>query len=358
MSKHIHKMFKRLHDDQDGTALTEFTICLPIWVVIMIGVANLQTLGLQSTKVQIIAQKNLWVAATDAIINDDIKRMTRAGGAEYAIMDMTSASYSSTTGLDAAARVHGGAMALGHWTESGVLVTATKPLHSPSMDIALIPGTSSIGIDHTSKMNKREMPKLLLDDLNLDVVSGIGGGGGSGIVGDLAALVLTAAGATIPIATAVRYGVVSGSSTGQAQTSFANVGVGAQYDVLVAPKPFSGLGQIEGTKLLGLSLRQSALQPLLVARLLAEGVENYEVHQRWGESEWETEGSGDFETPDLDYKDEKEAAEEDARDCVDDVAEHNADRDECLSDCNGEPAADQASCRSGCGSPRSNSECQ
>jgi hypothetical protein len=272
-------------------------------------------------------------------------------------MDMTSASYSSTTGLDTAARVHGGAMALGHWTESGVLVTATKPLHSPSINVALIPGTSNIGIDHTSKMNKREMPKLLLDDLNTDVVSGIGGGG-SGIVGSLAALVLTAAGATIPLATAVRYGVVSGNSTGQVQTSFATVGVGAQYDVLVAPKPFKGLGSIEGAGLLGLSLRQSALQPLLIARLLAEGVENYEVHQRWGKSEWQTSGSGGFQTPDLDYEDQVEDAEDDARDCVDGVNEHNANRNQCLSDCNSRPAAEQAGCRSGCGNARSNAECQ
>jgi hypothetical protein len=348
------KSLKRLHHDQDGTALTEFTICLPVWIFIMIGISNLQALGLQSTRVQIIAQKNMWIAATDAIINEVPENMTRAGGAMYAAMDKTSATYSSTPTLDTAATVHGGAMALGHWVESGVLVTATKPLHSPSINVTVIPGTSNIGIDHTSRLNQREMPKRLLDDLNLEVFSGVGGGGGSGIVGDLAAMLLTTAGATIPLATAVRYGVVSGKFSGhQVQLTGGSVTMGAQYDVLVAPRPFAGRGRIEGARLLGLDLRQSALQPLLIARLLAEGVKNYEVHQRWGKSEWETSGTGSFARPDLYYEDDVRDAENEARDCIRGVQDHNNAVNRCRAGCNGDQ-----SCINGCGSYRNNSECQ
>lgn len=350
----MHRLLTRLHQEQEGTALTEFTMCLPIWIVIMVGIANLQTLGVQTTRVQVTAQRNLWVNAIDLTINDKYENLTRLGGGEYAAMDKSSAPYSDAGALDTVATAHGGAMALGHWVESGTMVTATKPLHKNSMDVAIMMGTSSIGIDHSTHLNERELPKGLLDDLNTDALGGLGDGGTSGIIASIAKLALDASGATIPLATAVRYGSVSGNKFGQqvniAGTSF---NVGAQYDVLVAPKPFDGEHEIGGERgIPTMNLRQSGIQPLLIARLIAESVPNYEVHQRWGKSEWEGdsgsyEGLGDFD-PDKAAEDGKEQGKK----CKEDM-DHNNQVQSCRSGCSSQPPEDQADCRDGCGDMRS-----
>jgi hypothetical protein len=347
----MHKLLTRLHQEQDGTALTEFTICLPIWVVIMIGIANLQTLGVQTTRVQVAAQRNLWVNAIDLTINEKAINMTnRGGGAEYLAMDKSSAPYSDASTLDTIATAHAGVMMTSHWEESGLMAAATIPLHKQTLNVVVLP----TAINDDKHLNDRDLPNGMLNELDLSAATGIGDGGASGIVASIARALLTATGSTIPLATAVRYGSVSGKSTGQSVQFYGgSVTVGSQYDVLVAPKPFSGSGNIGGGNgIPTMSLRQSSLQPLVIARLLAESVPNYEVHQRWGKSEWEGD-SGSYEgLGDFDPNKAKEEGEEQGEKCKDDI-DHNNAVQSCRSGCSSQPPEDQADCRDGCGSTRS-----
>ena len=55
----------RLYRPEDGSALTEFTMFLPVWVVMLIAVTSLARIGVFSTQVQLQAQRELWTAAVN-----------------------------------------------------------------------------------------------------------------------------------------------------------------------------------------------------------------------------------------------------------------------------------------------------
>jgi hypothetical protein len=356
------KRFKQLHQEQDGTALTEFTICLPIWIVIMIGIANLGTLGVRSTKAQVNAQRALWINAINLTKTDKADNLTRKGGIDYSTMDKSSAAYSETGTLDGIATAHGIAMGAGHWVESGTMTVATELLQSPRLTTTVFLGTGTRGIDHTSRLNKREMPKFMLDDLNTDVFRNQGQGSVSQIISSALAAILTVGGATIPLATAVRYGSVSGASPAeQVSITGMTVTVGAQYDVLVAPKPFKGTGSFSGARGFSLNTRASSLYPMLIGRILAEGESkgHYEGHLRWGKHDWTSQsGSGSYEGLNADFEGAAQEGREQGQECKETV-DHNNGVAACQSACSSCQANGGQNCNCDCGSTRAVSQnCQ
>jgi hypothetical protein len=59
----ISRPLKRLHQDDQGTALTEFVICLPVFIFIFIGIADLYRVHNTTSILQISAAREMWTRA-------------------------------------------------------------------------------------------------------------------------------------------------------------------------------------------------------------------------------------------------------------------------------------------------------
>lgn len=104
----FNSVFHRLNRDERGTALTEFVIILPVFIIVFAGLLKLRTVGNEAVEHQVRANKKLWVAVYEAE-DDEINMSPRGdlvdafGPGEQSILNR----------LDAAVSGFGG-----HWGES------------------------------------------------------------------------------------------------------------------------------------------------------------------------------------------------------------------------------------------------
>lgn len=59
------RLMRTLHRDEDGTSLTEFVICLPVFIIIFMGIWDLSYMSRDSVRVKTSAAKLTWQAAME-----------------------------------------------------------------------------------------------------------------------------------------------------------------------------------------------------------------------------------------------------------------------------------------------------
>ncbi len=251
----LRNIRRELHRDEEGVAMTEFVIFMPAWVVVLIGVFALGRLGLDTTRVKMTAQKQMWdevIPLTDSDL--DIHMSPRLGGPAAGVHLGGLASDSDNDqqvqdGVEAAI-MGGGLGVFGHWGESYARVAPFQIVGSIA-DFAQVDDLTFRG--GTDILNDRSYPKMLLDDsLEAAVPSG------SGFAAILGA-VLGASGIMPAIGAGVRYGTVFGEvedeqiNMAAGQTTAAS----AHYDILVAPSPKRGDLETKASDLLAYALLQA-----------------------------------------------------------------------------------------------------
>jgi hypothetical protein len=239
----LKRALNSLDRDERGISLTEFVICLPVFLVIFIGIVNLNKLQVESMAVKMRASHMMWAQAIP------VQKSTFGPRMLPSVQGITSAAHigshfrypvADTVGLASAA----GLGATGHFGESYAL---TKPIDLVA-DIWFSPPSFNLwdkieldppNHDHTLSLqggpvyNNQALTRDFVDDGTIKSLPS-----GSGPLGYFNNFV-TVSGARPAIAAGIRYGLAFGSDEGTVSFSGQTMNVSAGYDVLVAPKPTS-----------------------------------------------------------------------------------------------------------------------
>jgi len=264
-------IFSRLQKirEENGTAVTEFVMFLPVFVVTFAGIVNLGKFGYETTRTQVLAQKQLWanvIPITHGIADGGVHMSSVIGGGAAAV-ELGTLAGNSNNPQQVADGLEAGVMSLGlavngHWGESYARVKPFK----------LIGFASDVDptYDATDIIGEQPFPNSLLND-------GPNRPMPDGIVGVITSI-LSGSGAVPAMAAGIRYGEVFGEQ--ERSFNVGNVGsytAAAHYDVLVAPSPLRGAA----TKM-----------TFGFAWAFAQADDNYYVMMNFGESEWEGDSSG------------------------------------------------------------------
>lgn len=292
----------RFHVDEDGTAITEFTIFLPIWIMMIIAVTSLMRVGVFSTKVQLQAQKDMWskvIPITASGINLDHAYWNPNAGYGAASVD-----YFRVAGIE------GNPQALNDGIEGAAdLVNVVEGHYTESYTRSLLPPTEPFidNVDVTSspeevlQMDDTERyPHKLLNDTLTDNFD-FGGSALSTII-SLAAL----AGFIHHTAAGIQYGSVFGDAEGTVPLfgQWGTLETQFHCDVLVAPRPLTGA--------------DADVTPATWAFAIFKGDEEYEEYLQWGNQNWDANGdASEFQPPDVDQQQEdaQNGAEDGAEEC-------------------------------------------
>jgi hypothetical protein len=212
-----------MHREDEGTALTEFVICLPVFIIIFIGISDLWKMQNAAVAVQIIATKNMWTAAIpvqQSMTASPMHMSAQSGG-----MTVVS-TVNKRTQLSFVNKAiwTGKALGMGLGGHFGESYYMTLPIHSrfkndlPDNKVAMV-ATDLL------KGNKGKPVAELVNDSPM---------------GGIAML-------RPSIAAGIRYGMVGGEASQSLNTSIAggaSYTLSAGYDISVAPYP-------QGQNLLG-----------------------------------------------------------------------------------------------------------
>ncbi len=226
----------RVHHDQKGTSLTEFVICLPIFIIIFVGVVNLNKLQDKSVLIKVQATNDLWTNAIPVQKENIASRMvplTQGGNTVAHIGSRLKYPISDAIGIAGGL----GLGATGHFGESYAMtigVSAAADVFTSDMEIEMRGGPV---------YNDMELTRDLVDDGTIKTIPN-----GSGALSYLNMLI-TISGTRPAIAAGIRYGLASGEA--KATVSIAGVSneLSTGYDVLVAPKPTSEALTVAVTRL-------------------------------------------------------------------------------------------------------------
>lgn len=230
------RIANRFHRDQRGTSLTEFVICLPIFILIFVGVVNLNKLQDKSMYIKLQATNRLWTNAIPvqkSKVNLHMLPVAGGGKATAEIASHIKDPLSDTIGMASTV----GLAATGHFGESYALV---KPI-----DMMADVFTSSMNLEMRGDpvYNGQELARDLLDD---GLIKSLPSGSGP-----LAAFnaFITASGARPAIAAGIRYGLAAGHADADVTFAGQSYQLSTVYDVLVAPKPTSEMVTTAVTRL-------------------------------------------------------------------------------------------------------------
>ncbi len=263
MINYFQSLLKRIHHEQRGAALTEFILFLPIWITAFIGVINLGKLGIESTKVQMIAQSKMWSMAVDT--------STSSVTSEWGVPSVGGINAAGVAG-DLGRGVGDGFEAIGsgfqaaegHWGESAAKTLPISLLTNSVDDLTENP---------EDIIGKAEYPDSIVNDNAARSVMSMSGGGVKAILTKL----VSGSGLTVSFGAGIRYGMAHGRHS-ESITLIRGLTATPDYhfDAIAAPSP------VENT-----------FQTFAVARLMAEldSSDNYSVMMNFGESEWEGNGS-------------------------------------------------------------------
>lgn len=295
--------------------MTEFIMFLPVWVVLFTGIFALAELNMETTRVQLMANKQIWdnvIPITEYSNVDEHATVAAYGTAAAKIgVDWGTDGSNPEQALDVAeGLIFGVGGTAGHLGESHARVLPYKTAGIAEMDDLTRNPDDILGSD-------RPYPNSVIDDSVTDDLSPSGG------FAEVIEEILTSSGAVHAAGAGIRYGAVFG----EVEDHEINVAGGmtynasAHYDMLVAPAPLTGF---------------TTKMSFGITRLLAETEDNYSVMMNYGESEWEGDSSGasspyDSDTSDLD--DDIEDAESDAEDELDDLCSQEGN--ESLPECGG-----------------------
>jgi hypothetical protein len=226
----IARLFRRVDHDERGTALTEFTICLPVFVMLFIIITNLGQLQVEGVGVMIQANKEMWGNAIPVqkklvdIVHQSPQLAAVQGGAQvinnfsdYPIADATL----------------GGSYI-------GLLAGGTN---GEKMIPTLVGGIASAGISPIF-MTEPVTNSFARDVFNDTFPNPVMPVGGAIAVWD-PALAVPPTSFIVPrqaIAAGNRYGQEQGAASKVHSTVWGNKNLSADYRVQVAPRPVEAFG--------------------------------------------------------------------------------------------------------------------
>lgn len=275
MIRRIAPSLRRLHRGEGGSAITEFTMFLPVWLICFVGIVNLGKFGHSTTNTQIQAQQNLWENLVDKVDYDlqDAEfispRVAAIPAAEKSMRPRAKHVRANETANNFESVTWSVAMGVqGHWGES---YQRTIILDSA--------GIADLGDGphyQASDLIEAAYPTTIVSDALSDSDMPSGG------VADIVASAIQASGALSAIGAGIRYGVVVGEKTDDtfSISGFGEVTSVSRYDALVPPAAMTGF--------------TADRIPFFLARLMAESEDNYAVMLNYTESEWTNESPGDF----------------------------------------------------------------
>ncbi len=262
------RLLGRLHRDHEGSAMTEFTAFLPIWLVLFIGIVNLGKLGWGTTAGQIEAQLKLWdsmagqVDYEDTLGTEYVNPFT--GGIQAgkkSIKSRPAYSDANNTANQFESVTWAGAMGVnGHWGES---YQRTKILDGLSV--------ADLGDGPYLKVNDlledaNDYPSSLVDDTKTGVDKP------SKSVASILSELIQASGSIAAVGAGNRYGVVMSEVVDKniPLSGWSDVKTNARYDALTPPAAMQGF--------------KADRVPFALARLIAEGdpTENSKVMLDFG----------------------------------------------------------------------------
>lgn len=241
----LHRAIARLAGDQQGVALTEFVVCLPVFLLIFVGVVNLNKLQAEGMAVKMRATNNLWTEAIPVQKSTFGPRMlpsVQGGLAAAHIGSHFRYPLADTVGIASA----GGLAGFGHFGESYALVKPVDMMANiwfspPSFNLWNLFELDPPNHDHqltwkgSNVYNNQKYARDLVDDSTVKSLPPA-----PGLLG-FANAALTVSGARPAIAAGVRYGLAVGEDQNTVSFAGQNYSLSAGYDVLVAPKPTSEL---------------------------------------------------------------------------------------------------------------------
>lgn len=244
-------IFHRLDRDERGTALTEFVIILPVFIIVFAGILKLRKVGNEAVEHNVRANKKLWVAVYEA--EDEELRMTPRG----ALADTFGPQEESILGrVDAAVTGFGG-----HWGES----YSRTALAMPALLGRRAPRSvrRNLTMRPYNVIGDAKVANILTND-SVDLTSVDTSGG---IVGTIVTGALQLLGATAGYAANIRYGnVESEMQTDQIEVAGLSHTFETQYESLVSPAqspPFNDF------------INTAETRSYLVSRLAGETETNY-----------------------------------------------------------------------------------
>ncbi len=321
------QLWRRLLADEEGTALTEFTIFLPVWIILFYGLLDMGFSNMEITQAQVATQVLLWnntTALTEPCTimpGFDVQSCTKDGRAAYMsarvaapqILEHSRRERNKLNGRDTInkteAAIHAGSVLFGgHWGESYGRTILLSPIAGD-----LDPKMTAAGVIGEDRL----YPDLLVNDgLPLEAMverfTNNEAEGAAKVTSLVAAGLLTAlqaAGSFQAVTAGMRYGTISAETPeGFAWKYFiggSTLRPQFAYDTLISPVPLITPG--DGKAL-----------PFIMARMAAETETNYAVALMFGKKNWGGDQGFEFETGEDEAKDSDNHNEELDKRCEED----------------------------------------
>ena len=294
--KRMITLLNRFHRAQGGSAMTEFVMTLPVWLIIMYLIWDIGFVHMRITSTQIEAQTKMWAAVIpltqpfDPVSGqtpsgDQAQYMVPALGANKA-REAEMRGRNAHNGRGTFTNIEGGVHAASILGVGGSLsgmsfgagdshyVESAYRMGALSAGLSGVPTAKLKAKDVTTINQDRRYPVMMLND-GLDLNFNFSGNSTSAQVAGLLMSVLDSSGAIHSIAAGARYGAVMGNHKGQ------YTGIGGwsvepdyTYDVLVSPAPYN--------------TDAANYVPMMLARLGAEAAEGekYAVALRFCKGDW------------------------------------------------------------------------
>lgn len=295
--------------------MTEFAITLPVWILVFYGLWDMAHFPVTGTRVQITANSNMWEKQLDPANYEFLETYSNpiTAGIDAASVSEGAPQRTKFTGRHNVTQAEGAAHALSlggvgvaiqggfsgtlqgspTLTESGYRHLMTAGAGGPD---TVLKASELTGED-------QRYPLYIMDDNSTDLRSFEGGDGISSKIAAFAGALLSQSGSSLAIVAGARYGAVHGEHKEEykgatSMYSLAGVEPSSVYDSLVAPRPLQD--------------NNADMTPWVIARLVAEGSQQYSVALRFGESEWsDADMSGVFDEA-LEGLDKEDEIEEDS----------------------------------------------
>ena len=235
---------RRMLHHEDGSAMTEFIMFLPIWIVVFIGIENLGIIGMFATQVQLKAQVQLWNQAVTAPEGNDYL-LPIQGGIDAAdnynsVADLPGNDQEANDRMESVL-VGAGWGIFGHYGESSekstipgivfMLLSNRDDIDNIKMFGDAVP--AFLLSDIIGDLDGARYPEAVLNDsiANTDLQS-------AGEIGAIIQAIVGASGLVHSQGAAIRYGIVFANIDETEDRLMGGVGsfsAGAHYDTLIGP---------------------------------------------------------------------------------------------------------------------------
>ena len=217
------RLLSSFHMNEDGTAMTEFVVVLPIFILMFVGMNELYKTNRQGLRAKITAAKSTWQASMD------VANASQFGAFEHKLNFIAAAQeFNRTTGS-------GLPYAYSLMRTTGLLSSATRGEADRATNVLGLAGAQRPSGNYP-RVSSPTFAKYITDDSSTNSVS---------VWGPLnvyqASAVLSNLGPNQPHAAGIRYGLVKGEFSGSHENPYGTIEMGDEYSMLVPPRPVEGI---------------------------------------------------------------------------------------------------------------------